>query len=104
MKKLTCILDGKANLLEGVTPSEAISKLARLEQLFQTGKIVELPAIGDKVYFVDKFRINEATVAYLVIDKDGVTVYDYRLLPHRMGETCFLTKLEAKKATENRSE
>lgn len=103
-KQLTYILNGKSGLLSGVSADDAIIKLARLEKLLQSGALVELPKIGDKVYFVDKFRINEVTVAYIVVDKIGATIYDYRLLPHRMGESCFLTKYEAKKATENRSE
>lgn len=102
-KQITYILDGQARLLAGETVENALNKLARLEKLLQSGALVELPKIGDKVYFVDKFRINEVTVAYVVMDATGPIVYDYRLLPHRMGETCFLTKYEAKKATENQA-
>lgn len=96
-KNLTTILNGEAVLLPTVSTAEAVRKLAEFEKLQQSGNIYELPKIGEKIYFVDGWRIIESNAAYIVIKADGVHISDFRLIDYLYGETCFLTKHEARK-------
>lgn len=101
MKKLTRIKDGKAELLQGATVADAVGKLARLEEFDAFGNLYILPKIGDTIYTVKGGRIKTATAAYIVLSEKNAFIYDYRLLPHRLGVDCFLTKHDAKKATKS---
>lgn len=103
MNKLTYIKDGRPSLAVGASLEDALKKLAKFEQLDEFGNLFALPKIGDKVYTVKACRINTVRVAYIVIGAGGVFVYDYRLLPHRLGVDCFLTKHDAKKAAKRTS-
>lgn len=96
-KKLTTILNGESMLLPSVTTAEAVRKLAEFEKLQENGNLYELPKIGEKIYFIDGWRIVESSVAYIVIKSDGAHISDYRLIDYLYGETCFLTKHDARK-------
>lgn len=98
MDKLTKIIDGIATTRAGVVSSDILKKLAIIERDEENGRLFRLPKIGDKFYTLDGWRITESNAAYIVINADGVIIYDFRLIGHILGKNCFITKHEARRA------
>lgn len=78
---------------------KAFDKLAEYEDLEEQGLLLKLPCkIGDTVYSIEVYEVEEFVVTHFDICKDSIRVYHKYIYIGEMGNSVFATKEEAEQA------